>query len=242
MNDVTQYHDDDDGFDGTITGGRLIKGVLIKWNETHRWLDRDGLRPPEILLVLALAEAFQRFKDKRVIGEIKDKPLPEVETLNATIPVSEWELGLNNQPKPPWSHQRIVYLIDPATAQFYTHLNNTVGMKIAWENLRERVITMRALRGARVLPLVKLGQRPMKTSIGVIKQRPEYEIVGWRTLGGEGSAIPGSSTPQITGPTKAEAKTDTKPQPASEAAKTIAALGEVKLPTAAEEVADEIPF
>jgi hypothetical protein len=59
MNEVTQYHDDDDGYGGSLTSGRLIKGQLLRWNETNGWIDRDGLQPPEILLAIALSEALQ---------------------------------------------------------------------------------------------------------------------------------------------------------------------------------------
>jgi hypothetical protein len=270
MTNITNYDDsEDDGFQGSITGGRLIKGTLLRWNETNDWMDRDGLRPPEILLVLALTEAFQRWKNKKVIDEIMIKPLPDLETLNSSISVSEWELGLDNRPKPPYAHQKIVYLIDPATAGFFTYINSTFGARICWDNLRERVITMRTLRGQRVVPLVKLSHRPMKTAFGM-KHRPEFEIVGWRNLGGK-DAIGSSTSPQISGPKPtaeikpaakikpiaAEPKPTAaaKPAPASTATAspapsstasaadaTLAAMGQVSIPSVAEELADEIPW
>jgi hypothetical protein len=240
MSDITNYHDDDDGFDGSLGGGRLIKGPILRWNETNGWLDRDGLRPPEPLLVLACTEALQCWKNKKPIETITTKPLPELETLNAAVPKAEWELGLNNQPRPPWVHQVIVYLINPADAGFFTYLNNTIGARIAYDNLREKVITMRALRGARVVPLVKLGHRPMKTAFGP-KHRPEFEIVSWRSIGSGGDAISGPKAPQLTGPATTEAKAP-KPETPGEAAKTVAALEEISVPTAAEEMADRIPW
>jgi hypothetical protein len=73
MSNVTQYHDenDDDGFQGSVTSDRLIKGTILRWNETNGWIDRDGLRPPELLLVLACKEALQCWKQKRVVDEIE---------------------------------------------------------------------------------------------------------------------------------------------------------------------------
>jgi hypothetical protein len=246
MNDVTHSHDDD-GFDGSLTGGGLIKGVILRWSESGAWVDRDGLRPPEILLALACTEALQCWRGKKPVETIIAKPLPDVRALSAAVPRSEWEPGLDNQPKPPWVHQVIIYLINPADAGYFTYLNSTVGARIAFENLREKVITMRALRGARVVPLVKLTHRPMKTAFGM-KHRPEFEIVSWRNLGGDSGALSSPKIPRLSGPAIAEAKPETKPAtkpdtPASgEAAKTIAALGEVSLPTAAEALADEIPW
>src|SRR5262245_37734028 len=54
MNDVTQNRNDDDGFSGSLIGGRLIKGQILRWNETNGWSDRDGLTPPEIMLAPAI--------------------------------------------------------------------------------------------------------------------------------------------------------------------------------------------
>lgn len=131
---------------------------------------------------------------------------------------------------------------------------------------------MRALRGVRVVPVVKLTHRPMKTSFGM-KHRPEFEIVGWKRLGGEGGdALPGSPPKQLTipvaaptqkpeQPTSEEPKPETpasdpkpKPEPApasdpkpqpkasSVADATLAALEEVSMPTLSEELGDSIPW
>jgi hypothetical protein len=247
MNDITRY-DEDDGFDGSIAGGQLIKGTIARWTETNKWTDRDGLPLPEVLLALACTEAVQHWKNKKQAEPpITTKPLPDVTALNARVPQETWEIGLNGQPKPPYTHVYVVYLIDPADGSIFTYLNNTVGARIAWEKLRERVITIRALRGVRCIPVVRLEQRPMRTGFGM-KNRPEFKIIDWRVLGGDGGDIAGPSTPQLTGPVAAEIKTETKPETKSEtpttgaAAKTIDALEKVTLPTAAEELADEIPW
>ena len=105
MSAVTHYDDDDDGYSGSLASGRLIKGQLLRWNETNGWLDRDGLRPPEIMLAIALSEALQCWKGKKPVETITAKPLPNVDTLNSAVPASEWEPGLDGKPKPPWVHQ-----------------------------------------------------------------------------------------------------------------------------------------
>jgi hypothetical protein len=46
---------------------------------------------------------------------------------------------------------------------------------------------MRSIRGARVVPVVKLTSATMKTQWGT-KQRPEFEIVEWREING-GSTV-----------------------------------------------------
>ena len=234
MREVTQYHDDDDdGYSGSLTSGRLIKGQLLRWNETQGWVDRDGLPPPEIVLAIATAEALQCWKGKRPVETITARPLPDVTALNEAVPKSEWELDLTGKPKGPWVHQVIVYLIDPTSGGFFTYLNSTIGAHIAVEQLREKVITMRALRGARVVPVVKLSHRPMKTAFGM-KHRPEFEVVDWKQRGGDGGIIAGPRTPQLNGPAPAS-KTTTAEQ-------TIAGMDDVKPATTKEIIGDEIPW
>jgi hypothetical protein len=127
----------------------------------------------------------------------------------------------------PGLHQVIVYLIDPGTAAFFTYLNSTIGARIAYEHLRERVVTMRALRGAKVVPLVKLSA----------KHRPEFEILSWHSLGSGGGApaISGPTTPQIS-----SSKTESPSSSAADA--TLAAMGAVSIPSTAEELADAVPW
>jgi hypothetical protein len=66
-------------------------------------------------------------------------------------------------------------------------MNSTVGQRIAFENLKERTEFMRRLRGENVYPKVMLSSASMRTRYG-IKQRPDFEIVDWVTLGGPESA------------------------------------------------------
>jgi hypothetical protein len=195
-----------------------------------------------------------------VVEEITTKPLPDVNALNEAVPKNEWEPGLDGKPKPPWSHQYVVYLLDPASAGFYTFLNSTTGARIAHEQLREKVITMRALRGARVVPVVKLTHRPMKTFVGM-KHRPEFEVIGWKQLGGDGGGgtLAAPPQPQLSGPSPAAlheglatSKAATtegfqrvapKPQPpASAADATLSAMEEISEPTTAELLNDELPW
>jgi hypothetical protein len=246
MTDLVHYDDDDDGYSGSLTGGRLIKGQLARWNETKGWMDRDGLRPPEIMLAFALTEAVQCWKGKKPVETITAKPLPSVETLNESVPKSEWEPGLDGKPKAPWVHQYVAYLLDPASGGTFTYLNSTVGARIAVEQLREKVITMRALRGARVVPVVKLTHRPMKTFVGM-KSRPEFEVVGWRQRGGDsGNTLTSPQAPRLTGPAPKpetpapEAKQEAKaPTPADE---TLAVLEEITEPSFGEVLGDSVPW
>jgi hypothetical protein len=113
MSEVTVY-EDDDGFGRPDVNDRLLRGTLIRWTDNNKWLDRDGLPPPETMIVIAVDEALQKWQGKKPVEVIRDKPLPDVSTLNEATDKNTWEIGLDNKPKPPWVHSYLVYLLDPA--------------------------------------------------------------------------------------------------------------------------------
>ena len=135
--DLTQYDGEvDDGFDGSFSSDRTIKGVQLAWNDSLHWRTRDGMKAPEQLLVIATDAILQRWKEG-LPHVIRDKPLPDPDDLNAAIPVSEWETGIDGKPRPPWQDTVVVYFIDPATGGFYTFVSSTTGGRIAVDHLRE---------------------------------------------------------------------------------------------------------
>jgi hypothetical protein len=207
-NDLTAPPEDD-GYDGSIQSGRLIKGTFARWTDSAGWHDRDGMALPSPMLAISVIECLQRWSNKKP-DTITEKPLPDPEVLNATIPQSEWERDLNGQPRPPWAHAVGVYLVDPAGGGICTYLNSTTGAHMAVDALREATVVVRTLRGARVAPLVNLASRPFKTSFGM-RTRPYFEIIDWRLLGSGGALSPPTTPPQIAGPTTASATA--KPTP-----------------------------
>ena len=148
--------------------------------------------------MLGVTAIVQRWQDQQPVETIvrkPDKPLPGVKELNAKIPESEWEKSqIDGKPRPPWQHQEVVYLLDPASAEKFTFASGTVGAHIAVERLRDRVIWMRQLRGENVVPVVELANKPMKIKVGGKKLRPEFLIVGWSVLG---VGLTSDATPQI---------------------------------------------
>lgn len=175
--------------DADNTDDRVIQGTLLKCVDGH-WTARDQQPIPAGTQLLALAthQLLQRWQDSTPVETIPKKPgepLPNVDELNAKIPREQWELGLDDEPRPPWQKQHLVYLLDGANAERFTFINSTVGARIAVENLRDRVKWMRAMRGADVFPVVELSSAPMKTKKGM-KIRPEFKVVGWRHLGNGG--------------------------------------------------------
>ena len=208
------------------TSERLIHGSLLKCVD-GRWSTQDA---PDLtgtrLLALTTTRAIQRWQLKEPVDTVVDSGagLPDVDELNAKIPRAEWEPGLDGQPRPPWQRQFVVYLLDTSDASIFTFANGTIGARIAWERLVDRVNWMRALRGTAVFPLIALDNRPMKTQFGT-KLRPEFAIVEWRDLGSTGT--PGlESTP-----------------PRAIEGKTAAPVGKpVKTPTMTEALDDDIPY
>jgi hypothetical protein len=257
-NDLIQHEPepvDDDGFSSSLNSGRVGRGSFLRWNDSQHWLDRDGLTPPSPLLVVAVNEILQRWRGNKS-DNIVDKPLPDSEMLNSTIPVSEWEKSVDGKPRPPWAHTVVVYLVNLATGETYTYSSATAGAHIAWNLLREAVVTMRMLRGQKCMPLVNLTERPMKTSFGM-RQRPHFEIIGWKTPGGDDKAIAAKPTPQVSGPEATAASSPTAPPapatasttplrqakpPVQLSGYTLAVMGDVKPVSLSEELNDEIGF
>jgi hypothetical protein len=151
----------------------LIKGTIARCNDGV-WTDRDGQPLPEKLIVMGTTRAVQLWKNQKAVKthKLADGPLPSVDALNLAIPVSEWEPGLDKQPRPPWVRQAVCYLVDPRDGTTFTYLNSTVGARICIQNLEDRIDMMRSLRGPGIAAVVRPDKKPMKTSWGV-KFRPE---------------------------------------------------------------------
>jgi hypothetical protein len=246
-NEVAKSEDfeGDDGFGGSLTSGRVCKGRVGLWSDSEHWHDRDGMKLPSPLLVPAVDAVLRRWKDN-VPEYITDKPLPDPALLNQTIPMNEWQKGIDGKPRPPWEYTVVVYLIDLVSGEIITYQSSTVGARIAYDNLREAVITMRALRGTRVSPVVELAERPFKKNFGM-RSRPHFQIIDWRTPGGGQRAIPPApATPPLTGPpptpTQAAPSATAASAEAKPAAETLAEMGKVKPVTMEEYVKDSIPW
>jgi hypothetical protein len=236
----------DDGFSAASSADRTIKGTQLVWNDAQHWRDRDGLKPPAQLLVVGTDAILQRWKDGKP-EVIRDRPLPDPDDLNAAIPVDQWETGIDGQKRPPWADTVVVYAIDPATGAFFTYVSSTTGGRIAVDHLQESVEGMRMLRGDRVLPLITLGERPMKTKFGV-KSRPHFEIAGWKETTGPAleeepprAALPPASEPEPE-PVKAAAPALQSEPARAKRKTTLEPMGDVKPVSPGEAINDKIPW
>ena len=202
---------------------RLLRGTLLKWTENTGWLDRDGVRPADgPYLLWGLEEGLQCWQNQTVVDEIIDKPLPDLNELNGSIPQAQWGAGLDGHPRPPYVHQYAIYLLDPNDGQFYTLINSTVGMRMLWESLSERWEVMRHLRGPDVVAVVSLSDRPFRTGKWGIKHRHDLKILEWRKAGGGGpDKLAGPTTPQLP-PSQPAGATSALSAPSTPAATTTA--------------------
>lgn len=204
--------DSDDDFGAPAADDRIIQGVLAKCVDGN-WHDRDKRPVPSKLLALKTFTIVQLWRNQKPEQTIDGRvsSLPDVDELNAKIPEREWEKGIDGKPRPPWQRQEVVYLLDEATAQKFTFASGTIGAQIAVEELRDRVLWMRQLRGRKVLPIVELTNKPMKTRHGGSKLRPHFAIAEWRELS---AGLAREATPlleHVKPPTTAEELNDTIP-------------------------------
>jgi hypothetical protein len=213
-------NDYDDGFSESSSSEQTMRSSYLRWTEQLHWIDRDGLPPPSPMLVHGVGESVRRWRTidgMKQPEDITTRPLPDPDELNRTTPQSEWERQLDGTLGAGWKHEVFVYLVNLATGEKYTFSNSTAGAHMAWDLLRESVITMRALRGSKCYPLVNLTERPMKSKFrpGGMGMRPHFEIVGWKTPG-EPDAVPEQRTPKLLGPTAAPTPTPAAPVPAAQ--------------------------
>jgi hypothetical protein len=204
----------EDGFNKSDQEDRLIRGNIARCVDGV-WKDSDGTPIPADgrWVAWATGECLQRWQDKLPVETIIKKPgvpLPDVDELNAKIPQKEWEKGIDNKPRPPWARQYILYLLNAETGAELTFISGTVGAAIAVESLRNKTGNMRMLRGARVVPIVTLGNKLMQTNFGS-RLRPEFVIQEWRELGASSPAIASELRKKIAPPTLAEELNDEIP-------------------------------
>jgi hypothetical protein len=173
--------------------GELIQGEILKCVD-GRCITRDGTELPADRKYLAIgtAEGIQERRDgmfvRRAIIRIDGgNELPDVDLLNARIPVEQWEIGIGDKPRPPFTHVWVVYLLDPGDASIFTYINSTGGAEAAVKKLQKKIELMRRLKGNELLcPIVLLRNEMHSTNYG--KLRPLFAVdedseIGWVPFG-----------------------------------------------------------
>jgi len=207
--------------------------MIARWSASTGWVDRDGLPLPDTVLVIGLTTVLRRWQDKRP-EYITECPLPDVEQLNAAIPVSDWECGLDGKPRKPWARTYVVYMVDLQTGALYTYAHDTYGAMLAYNALEEQIAVTRMLRGQSVWPIARLEKRQWKSTTFGMQMRPHFQVVDWRTMGGPSSLPQQPPSPQLPGPKTATAVPESSPTAAPPAAEagTAPAAAPVTAPAA----------
>jgi hypothetical protein len=107
----------------------------------------------------------------RTRGEVRP-PRPHVDE-------NDWPINLNGQKEHPWKWTLFLYLLDVETGEVSTFWSNTIGGRIAVEQLADQVQFMRQARPG-ALPVVALESRDMPTQFGGTKPRPHFRICGYK--------------------------------------------------------------
>src|SRR5262249_9423206 len=84
----------DDGSSG-LPGDRTRR-TPARWSANTGWVDRDGLPLAPEMLVIGHEIVLRSWQNKRP-EYITEHPLPNVDDLNAAIPIDQWELGLDGK-------------------------------------------------------------------------------------------------------------------------------------------------
>jgi hypothetical protein len=184
-NDVAKTNDlvSHDGFDlYDEPDARLVQGTIAKFAD-GKWTIDGNPWPGTALVAVDCLRVIQRWKDQKPIEVIRE-PLPDLEQLNKSVPVQEWELDLNGQPRPPYQLYLAIYGLDLKSMARFTIINSTIGLRIAFGHLVDSVRMARRVRGNHVLAVFKLGSAPMKTRFG-LKQRPDFPVIDFVQFGPE---------------------------------------------------------
>jgi hypothetical protein len=185
MNNLTTT---DDGWNDAAVEAhqRVIRGTLLKfadWNWT-RGKEAIPIEKGKKLAALGTAAAQVRWEQGKPVEyrmRQPGKPLPDREELGSTDKAA-WETGPDGKtPRDPWQSTRLVYLVDPDTAEAFTFSTSSWGGREAVINLGDAIARMRAAH-PNALPIVALEAAPMITRFGK-KSKPVFRIVDWKAAG-----------------------------------------------------------
>jgi hypothetical protein len=231
VNEVDGFEAFEAGVEGEQAQGRgVIQGTCMRFTNQAMWVINDGDELPADLelVVVDIARVVQKWRDQQPIETrilAPGEKFPDIKKLNEETPKSEWVEGPDGQMRGPWQSQHVVYMLNPATMDRYTWPTGTVGGSICVRDVVDKTNWMRSFRGSRVYPVVTLSDKFMNTRFGG-RQRPHFIIKRWIKLGGEGGEVEALPPPKPALQTTSQSDLP---------------LNEVKEPSLAEEMDDEIP-
>jgi hypothetical protein len=169
-----------DGFDdtGDVTMSP-IRGIGFKFKDGSYYEYSEPFPTyGRTFIVVDTADGWQKLAEAcppeylmRQPGKMRP-PQPHVDEKN-------WPLDFNGKPSHPWKLTRYLYLMDAATGEVSTFWTNTIGGKVAFDDLSHQVKVMRSVQPGAV-PVVALESTLMPTQFGSKKPRPHFRIVGYK--------------------------------------------------------------
>jgi hypothetical protein len=172
--------------------GNYIQGDVIRFRDGRYYIGKEGRAAPEgmRLAVVDLRSCWVRWEGGRPAEQVEQSPGSRLITREELrfLNESEWDAGLDGEPRDPWQDSRYLSLIDSKTAASYTFITATWGGRSAIAALSDQIArAQRAHSGA--LPIVELKWTEMPTQYGR-KTKPLFEVVDWRRGPGADSAPP----------------------------------------------------
>jgi hypothetical protein len=164
-------------------GERTIRGTLLKFAD-WRWTagkEATAVENGTKLVALATVAMWVRWEDSKPVEYRFREPgrrLPDREELGHDDE-SLWDKGPSGEPQDPWRNTRLVYLIDPSSAEAFTFSTSSWGGRNAVSDLGDQIARMRSVH-ADAVPLVELRAAEMPTRFGK-KSKPVFKVVGWKT-------------------------------------------------------------
>lgn len=189
-----------EGEDDGQHGGLIIQGTRLLFTNDFVWMtsDDEEFSSDRELAVVDTTRFVQKWADQKVEDTILVPPSqkwPDINKLNEACPKSEWQEGPDGRMRGQWQRARVTYLVDFETMERFTHASGTVGTDICVREFRDKVRTMRRLRGEHVYAVVTLTDRFMSTRFGG-RQRPDFKIMRWISFDPEDKVLPAPTSPK----------------------------------------------
>jgi hypothetical protein len=214
--------------EGEEQSSLVIVGEKISFTNDAQWVNSAGNElPPGLELIvdkiLRVINYWEEDDDGRSRPN-KEKSrilapgekFPNTKLLNEQEPKSKWREAFG-QMRGPWENQHVVQMLDLKMNE-YSYPTSTNGGHKAVNNLARKTNRMRNYYKAPVVPVVTLGQVWMPTQFGG-RQAPDLDVQRFILWGDDGiTALPSPDQPKLQGPQ------------------------EVKVPSAKQELDDDLPF
>ena len=179
----------DDGWNDAANeaGERMIRGTILRFAD-WRWTagkERTEIEIGTRLVALATAAMWVRWEDGKPVEHRVRQPgqrLPERDELGHDDE-DEWEVGPDGEPQDPWQNTRLVYLVDPETAEAFTFSTSSYGGRGAVNDSR-RSDRAHAHGPSRRGADRRAAGGEMPTKYGR-KSKPLFKVVGWKSADGD---------------------------------------------------------